>query len=87
MNTLIYNARMALRDFMEVNIHTEGNDVVYLTFFPNLVWEGAQETRADDVLRNIIARLHDMDLDVAGGDEAIPALRDSRPVEIVRKAA
>jgi hypothetical protein len=87
MNTLIYNARMALRDFMEVNIYTQGNDVVYLTVFPNLVWEGALETRADEVIRNIIARLHDMDLDVVGGDKAIDILRDSKPVEIIRKAA
>lgn len=87
MNTLIYNARMALRDVMEVNIFSQGNDKVFLTVFPELVWEGSGERQQEKVVRNVIDRLHDMDLDVAGGDEAVRTLLDARPVEIVRKAA
>ncbi|MFD9464576.1 hypothetical protein [Streptomyces sp. NPDC060027] len=87
MNTLIYNARMALRDVMEVNIFTQGNDKVYLTVFPELVWEGSKETQSDKVIRSVIDRLHDMDLDVAGGEEAVRTLLDSGSVEIIRKAA
>ncbi|TNY36166.1 hypothetical protein [Thermomonospora catenispora] len=87
MNNLIYSARMALRDIMEVNIFSQGNDKVYLTFFPDLVWEGTQRKRTEDVIQNIIDRLHDMGMDLAGGESAIPALLNSDPVEIVRKAA
>jgi hypothetical protein len=78
MNNLIYNARMALRDVMEVNIYT---------VFPELVWEGTEKTQPEKVVRNVIGRLHDMDLDVAGGESAVRTLLDSGPVEIVRKAA
>jgi hypothetical protein len=87
MNNLIYNARMALRDVMEVNIFTQGNDKVYLTVFPELVWEGSEETQSDKVIRSVIDRLHDMDLDVAGGEDAVRTLLDSGSVEIIRKAA
>lgn len=87
MNNLIYNARMALRDIMEVNISTRGNDKVYLTFFPDLVWEGTEERHTEKVIRSIIDRLHDMDMDIAGGESAIPTLRDAQAVEIVRKVA
>lgn len=87
MNNLIYNARMALRDVMEVNIFTQGNDKVFLTVFPELVWEGTEKTGPEKVVRNVIGRLHDMDLDVAGGDSAVRTLLDSGSVEIVRKAA
>lgn len=87
MNTLIYNARMALRDVMEVNIYSQGNDKVFLTVFPELVWEGSGERQQEKVVRNVIDRLHDMDLDVAGGDEAVQTLLDAGPVEIIRKAA
>lgn len=87
MNNLIYNARMALRDVMEVNIYTQGNDKVYLTVFPELVWEGTEKTQPEKVVRNVIGRLHDMDLDVVGGESAVRTLLDSAPVEIVRKAA
>ena len=45
MNNLIYEARMALRDVMEVNIYSQGNDKVYLTVFPELVWEGTEKTQ------------------------------------------
>ncbi|MEV6840676.1 hypothetical protein AB0N17_40430 [Streptomyces sp. NPDC051133] len=87
MNTLIYNARMALRDIMEVNIFSQGNDKVFLTVFPDLVWEGTEDTQTEKVIRNVIARLHDMDLDVAGGEDAVRTLLDAGSVEIVRKAA
>ncbi|MFI5662040.1 hypothetical protein [Streptomyces sp. NPDC051684] len=87
MNTLIYNARMALRDVMEVNIFSQGNDKVFLTVFPELVWEGSGERQQEKVVRNVIDRLHDMDLDVAGGDEAVRTLLDEGSVEIIRKAA
>ncbi|MER5950820.1 hypothetical protein ABT127_32765 [Streptomyces sp. NPDC001904] len=87
MNTLIYNARMALRDVMEVNIFSQGNDKVFLTVFPELVWEGSGERQQEKVVRNVIDRLHDMDLDVAGGDDAVRTLLDAEPVEIIRKAA
>ncbi|GAA3205573.1 hypothetical protein GCM10020256_01010 [Streptomyces thermocoprophilus] len=39
------------------------------------------------MVQNVIGRLHDMDLDVAGGEEAVRTLLDSNPVEIIRKAA
>ncbi|MEV6179128.1 hypothetical protein ACIHAR_24910 [Streptomyces sp. NPDC052016] len=87
MNTLIYNARMALRDIMEVNIFTQGNDKVYLTVFPDLVWEGTEETHTEKVIRSVIDRLHDMDMDVVGGESAVRTLLDAGSVEIVRKAA
>ncbi|AQS71714.1 hypothetical protein [Streptomyces pactum] len=87
MNNLIYKARMALRDVMEVNIYSQGNDKVYLTVFPELVWEGTEKTQPEKVVRNVIGRLHDMDLDVDGGESAVRTLLDSGAVEIVRKAA
>ncbi|MFD8432358.1 hypothetical protein HFP71_00385 [Streptomyces sp. ARC32] len=87
MNNLIYKARMALRDVMEVNIYSQGNDKVYLTVFPELVWEGTEKTQPEKVVRNVIGRLHDMDLDVDGGETAVKTLLDSGAVEIVRKAA
>ncbi|MEV1026445.1 hypothetical protein [Streptomyces sp. NPDC050264] len=87
MNSLIYNARMALRDVMEVNIFSQGNDKVYLTVFPDLVWEGSGDRQSEKVVRNVIDRLHDMDLDVDGGESAVTTLLDSGSVEIIRKAA
>ncbi|MFC9470529.1 hypothetical protein [Streptomyces coelicoflavus] len=87
MNNLIYKARMALRDVMEVNIYSQGNDKVFLTVFPELVWEGTEKTQPEKVVRNVIGRLHDMDLDVDGGETAVKTLLDSGAVEIVRKAA
>ncbi|MFJ8150417.1 hypothetical protein ACIQ8D_34710 [Streptomyces sp. NPDC096094] len=87
MNNLIYEARMALRDVMEVNIYSQGNDKVYLTVFPELVWEGTEKTQPEKVVRNVIGRLNDMSLDVAGGEGAVRTLLDANPVEIVRKAA
>ncbi|MEV8309210.1 hypothetical protein AB0P36_18100 [Streptomyces flavidovirens] len=78
---------MALRDVMEVNIFTQGNDKVYLTVFPELVWEGSEETQSEKVVLSVIDRLHDMDLDVAGGESAIRTLLDAGSVEIIRKAA
>ncbi|MFJ5265747.1 hypothetical protein ACIQAC_35335 [Streptomyces sp. NPDC088387] len=87
MNNLIYNARMALRDVMEVNIYTQGNDKVFLTVFPELVWEGTEKTQPEKVVRNVIGRLHDMDLDVEGGEAAVKTLLDAGAVEIVRRAA
>lgn len=87
MNNLIYNARMALRDIMEVNIFTQGNDKVYLTVFPDLVWEGTEETQTEKVIHSVLGRLHDMEMDVVGGDAAIPVLLDGKSVEIVRKVA
>jgi hypothetical protein len=87
MNNLIYEARMALRDVMEVNIYSQGNDKVYLTVFPELVWEGTEKTQPEKVVRNVIGLLHDMDLDVADGEASVRTLLDSGAVEIVRKAA
>ncbi|MEU0399104.1 hypothetical protein ABZ318_02455 [Streptomyces sp. NPDC006197] len=87
MNNLIYNARMALRDIMEVNIFTQGNDKVHLTVFPDLVWEGTAETQTDKVIQEVLGRLHDMDMDIVGGDAGIRTLLDGRSVEIVRKVA
>ena len=87
MNNLIYNARLALREIMEVNIFSQGNDKVYLTVFPDLVWEGTEETHTEKVVRNVIDRLNDMDLDVAGGEAAVRTLLDAGSVEIVRKVA
>lgn len=87
MNNLIYEARMALRDVMEVNIYSQGNDKVYLTVFPELVWEGTEKTQPEKVVRNVIGLLHDMDLDVADGEVSVRTLLDSGAVEIVRKAA
>jgi hypothetical protein len=87
MNNLIYEARMALRDVMEVNIYSQGNDKVYLTVFPELVWEGTEKTQPEKVVRNVIGLLHDMNLDVAGGEGAVRTLLDEGAVEIVRKAA
>ncbi|MEU1084832.1 hypothetical protein ABZ368_32175 [Streptomyces sp. NPDC005908] len=78
---------MALRDVMEVNIYSQGNDKVYLTVFPELVWEGTEKTQPEKVVRNVIGLLHDMSLDVAGGETAVRTLLDAHPVEIVRKAA
>jgi hypothetical protein len=87
MNNLIYEARMALRDVMEVNIYSQGNDKVYLTVFPELVWEGTEKTQPEKVVRNVIGLLHDMDLDVADGEASVRTLLDSGPVVIVRPAA
>ncbi|MEU8702813.1 hypothetical protein ACIQM0_34395 [Streptomyces sp. NPDC091387] len=87
MNNLIYNARMALRDIMEVNIFTQGNDKVHLTVFPDLVWEGTAQTQTDKVIREVLGRLNDMDMDIVGGDTGISTLLDGGSVEIVRKAA
>ena len=94
MNNLLYNARMALRDIMEVNIFTKGTDRVYLTLSPELVWEGnvpetdqhgdAGRAHTESVVRTIVDRLHDMDLILVGGDKGISALIESEPVEIVR---
>lgn len=96
MNNLIYNARMALRDIMEVNIFTKGTDRVYLTVSPELIWEGAvPETDqqrengragAEKVVLDIVDRLLDMDMVIAGGENALSALMESESVEIVRKA-
>ncbi|MFB7558873.1 hypothetical protein [Streptomyces brevispora] len=87
MNNLIYNARMALRDIMEVNIFTQGNDKVHLTVFPDLVWEGTAQTQTDKVVQEVLGRLNDMDMDIVGGDTGIRTLLDGGSVEIVRKAA
>ncbi|MEJ8644311.1 hypothetical protein OG756_14435 [Streptomyces sp. NBC_01310] len=78
---------MALRDIMEVNIYTQGNDKVYLTVFPDLIWEGTEETHTEKVVLSIVDRLHDMDLALAGGEADIRTLVDSGAVEIVRKVA
>jgi hypothetical protein len=87
MNDLIYKARMALKDIMEVKIFTPGSGKVYLTIFPHLYWEGTAQTHREKVILNIIDCLRDMDMDLAGGESAIPNLLNSEPVEIVGKAA
>ena len=101
MNNLLYNARMALRDLIEVNIVTKGTDRVFLTVFSDLIWEGdAPETdqqreerehagraHLERVVQDAVDRLRDMDLMLAGGEDAISALMESESVEILRKAA
>jgi hypothetical protein len=87
MNELIYKARMALKDVMEVKISSQGGGRVYLSFFPDLFWAGAERARAEKVVQNIFDCLHDMDMDLAGGESAVPALLRSEPVEIVHRSA
>ncbi|WP_141579095.1 hypothetical protein [Actinomadura sp. WMMA1423] len=87
MNELIYKARMALKDVMEVKISSRGGGRVYLSFFPDLFWEGTERTRAENVIKDIFDCLHDMDMDLAGGEAAVPVLLNSEPVEIVHRAA
>ncbi|MFJ9822159.1 hypothetical protein ACIRU3_44420 [Streptomyces sp. NPDC101151] len=96
MNNLLYNARMALRDFMEINIFTKGTDRVYLSLDPDLTWEGAvpegaseQDGRAhtEKVVLTIVDRLQEMDMVLAGGESAVSALLEAESVEILRKAA
>jgi hypothetical protein len=101
MNNLLYNARMALRDIMEVNIFTKGNDRVYVSLFPDLTWEGdapetdqqrkalehAKREHTEKAVLTVIDRLRDMDLVLAGGEHGMNALMDSESVEILRKTA
>lgn len=87
MNDLIYKARMALKDVMEVKIFSQGSGKVYLSFFPDFFWEGTERTRAENVIQNIFDCLHDMDMDLAGGESTVPTLLNSEPVEVVYKAA
>jgi hypothetical protein len=87
MNDLIYKVRMALKDVMEVTISTQGSGRVYLTFSPHLFWEGATQTHQEKVILKIVDYLRDMNMDLAGGESAIPALLNAEPVEVVGKAA
>ncbi len=101
MNNLLYNARMALRDIIEINIFTRGNDRVYLSLSPDLTWESdepetdqqreeielARRVHAENAVMHVVDRLRDMDLILAGGDAAINALMESESVEVLRKAA
>ena len=87
MNELIYKARMALKDVMEVKISSQGGGRVYLSFFPDLFWEGTERTRAEKVITNIVDCLRDMDMDLAGGESAAGALLRSEAVEIVHRTA
>ena len=101
MNNLLYNARMALRDIIEIDIFTKGADRVYVSLSPDPAWEGdAPETdqqreereqsgraRVENVVLHVVDRLRDMDLILAGGENGISALMGSESVEILRKAA
>jgi hypothetical protein len=87
MNDLIYKARMALKDVMEVKIFTQGSGKVYLAFFPHLFWEGTGQTHKEKIILKIIDCLRDMGMDLAGGESAITTLLNSEAVEIVSKAA
>jgi len=89
MNNLIYNARMALRDMMEIDVFTKGTDRVYLSLLPDPAWKG-NGTAADrqrDVAITCVNRLGDMGMVLAGGDDAVTALVDLESVEILRKAS
>ena len=100
MNNLLYNARMALRDLIDVNIFTKGNDRVYLSVSPDLSWDDddvaqndqqreerelARRAHTQSAVQAAIDHLRDMDLVLAGGESAITALMESESVEIVRK--
>jgi hypothetical protein len=100
MNNLLYNARMALKDIIEINISTKGSDRVYLTLLSDPPWEGeASETaqqheerehagrvHTEKVVSTIVDRLQDMEMILDGGENAIGALMKSEPVEILQKA-
>lgn len=100
MNNLLYNARMALRDIIEVNIFTKGSDRVYIniTSLPTSDDEPATDQQreerehagrvhAENVVQDIIDRLRDMEMVIAGGEDGISALMESEPVEVLRRAA
>ena len=83
MNDLIYQVRMALKDVMEVKIFTQGSGKVYLAFLPHLFWEGAGPAQQEKAILRIIDYLRDMDMDLDGGESAIPAMLNLEPVEVV----
>jgi hypothetical protein len=87
MNNLLYNARMALRDIMEVNIFTKGTDRVYLSVSADLAGASAGQVDTKNVILTVVDRLADMDMVLARGQDAIGALMAAEPVEILRKAA
>src|SRR5262250_3330951 len=101
MNNLLYNARMALRDIIEIDIFTKGTDRVYVSLSPDPAWEGdvpetdqqreerehAGRAKVEKVALHVVDRLRDMDLILAGGENGISALMGSQSVEILRKAA
>lgn len=101
MNNLLYNARMALRDIIEIDIFTKGTDRVYVSLSPDPAWEGdapesdqqreerehAGRAHTEKVALTVVDRLRDMDLILADGENGISALVGSEPVEILRKAA
>lgn len=99
MNNLLYNARMALKDIIEINIFTKGNDQVYLSLLSDPVWEsdvpetdqqrGEREhaglVHTEKVVLTVVDRLRDMDMALAS-ENAVSALMKSEPVEILQKA-
>jgi hypothetical protein len=86
-NDLLYQARTALKDVLEANVTTQGGGKVYLSFLPHFFWNNAGQADQEKTILRIIDYLRDMNLDLAGGESAIPSLLDSEPVEIVAKAA
>jgi hypothetical protein len=100
MNDLLYNARMALRDIIEINITTKGSHQVYLSVSPGITWasdgpetdeqraerEHAGRVHTENAVRSAVELLRDMDMVLVGGDNAISALLEYESVEILRKA-
>jgi hypothetical protein len=100
MNNLLYNARMALKDIIEINIFTKGTDQVYLSLLSDPAWEGdvpetdqqrgerehAGRVHAEKVVLTVVERLREMEMTLDGGDNVINALMKSGPVEILQKA-
>jgi hypothetical protein len=101
MNNLIYSARMALRDLLEVSVFTKGTDRVYLSVTSDLTWEGgapeadaqreereqARRVHTEKAVLTAVDRLGDMDMIIAGGENAVSGLIESGSAEILRKAA
>jgi hypothetical protein len=100
MNNLLYNARMALRDLMDIDITTKGTDRVYLSLCPDPAWEGdvpetdqqreeretAGRVYTENMVLTVVDRLRDSDMILAGGENAISTLMEFESVEILRKA-
>jgi hypothetical protein len=89
MNNLIYNARMALRDIMEIDVSTKGTDRVYLSLSPDPAWkgDGSEADQQRSVVLTCVDRLGDMGMILAGGENAISALMDFESVEILRNVS
>ena len=100
MNNLLYSARMALRDMIEIDISTKGTDRVYLSLCSDPTWEGdgpetdqqreerehAGRVHMENVVLTVVDRLRDMNMILGGGENATSALMKSESVEILQKA-